>query len=52
MIVKEYGCQIILVSHNPLVLSKTVSNNEYVNLISIDEQYSNEVLTKLRNIEF
>jgi len=51
-VAKEYGCQIILVSHNPLVLSKTIRENEFVNLISVDDEYTKEVSEKLKGIEF
>jgi energy-coupling factor transporter ATP-binding protein EcfA2 len=42
MLVEKTGVQIILVSHNPLVLLDKI--RESVNFISIDEQYTDECL--------
>lgn len=41
MIVEKTGCQIITVSHNPLILSdKIAGNKDMYNLISLDDDYT------------
>jgi hypothetical protein len=42
MLVEKTGVQIILVSHNPLVLLNKI--REKFNFISIDDEYTNECL--------
>ena len=51
--VEKSGCQIITVSHNPLVLSKQIFDSENYNIISIDNEYTNEVRELLsKEIQF
>lgn len=49
-IVKELGLQIIIISHSPMVLSDKIRNNEAYNFISIDEEYTNECLNKIKKL--
>lgn len=50
---KELGCQLILVSHNPLVLTKDImGNTENYNLISLDPEYTKAVKDKLGGVTF
>ncbi|MCM1222863.1 MAG: ATP-binding protein [Lachnospiraceae bacterium] len=48
---KKYNVQIILISHNPLVLSSLLDKDVY-NIINMDEKYSNEVKSKLNNVTY
>lgn len=34
------GCQIILVSHSPLMITKKIMESEYYNVISLDDKYT------------
>ena len=49
---KEFGTQIITVSHSPLVLSESVMGNEFVNIISLDQEYTDKVRTFLGKLSF
>jgi predicted ATPase len=49
---KKYGCQIILVSHNPLILSEPIMENDVYNIISLDEAYTNDVKGLLKGVRF
>lgn len=49
-IVKKYGCQLILVTHSPIILSDKIFNNPIYNIISIDEQYTKECRDGIKNI--
>lgn len=49
-IVKGTGVQIITVSHNPIVLSKMIRENENYNIISMNEEYTNECINKLNEL--
>lgn len=51
-LVKKYGCQIILVSHNPLILSEPIMENDVYNIISLDEAYTNDVRGILKGVRF
>lgn len=51
-LVKKYGCQIILVSHNPLILSEPIMENNVYNIISLDEAYTNDVKRLLKGVRF
>lgn len=51
-LVKKYGCQIILVSHNPLILSEPIMENDVYNIISLDKAYTNDVRGILKGITF
>lgn len=44
--------QIIMVSHSPLILSENICNPEKYNIISLNEDYTSEVKTILKNIKF
>ena len=41
-IIDKYGCQIIVISHSPLVLRNEIYNSDKYNFISMDENYTNE----------
>lgn len=51
-ILKTCNNQIILISHNPLVLSKTISDRVCYNLISLDEDYTNAAREILKECQF
>lgn len=51
-LVEKTGVQIIIISHSPLVLSEKIRNNEMYNIISIDEDYTNECIEKLTDLKF
>ena len=47
--IKDTGCQVIAVSHNPLILSKQIYGSEKYNVISVDELYTSTVKDMLSN---
>lgn len=49
---KEHETQIITVSHSPIVLSDGIMNNELVNIVSLDEEYTEKVKTFLGKLSF
>lgn len=51
-IVEKLDNQIILVSHNPLVLSKEIYDNPCYNIISIDPEYTIEMKEMLHGVTF
>lgn len=51
-ICQKSGAQIITVSHSPLVLSEDIANNDMVNIVSIDENYTKEMKSFLKTIKF
>ena len=51
-ICEKSGMQIITVSHSPIVMSQDIIGNPYVNLISIDEDYTKEVKGLLKTMNF
>ena len=51
-ICEKSGMQIITVSHSPIVMSQDIIENPYVNLISIDEDYTKEVKCLLKTMNF
>ena len=51
-ICKDYGTQFITVSHSPIVMCEDIINNEYVNLISLDDDYTKEVKGLLKTMHF
>ena len=51
-ICEKTGMQIITVSHSPLVMSQDITENQHVNLISIDEEYTKEVKGLLKTMNF
>lgn len=51
-VVEKWGNQIIMVSHNPLVLSENIFNNEKYNIISVDPEYTYDVKHMLKGIRF
>ncbi|MBP5722185.1 MAG: hypothetical protein J6X18_01185 [Bacteroidales bacterium] len=52
MLVEKYGCQVILVSHSPLIISETIMKNDKYNVISVDEAYTKEVKNMLSDVRF
>ena len=51
-LVEKYPIQIILVTHSPLILSKNIKDNPLYNIISINDDYTNDVLDKLKGFSF
>ena len=51
-ICKKMGTQIITVSHSPIVMCEDIINNEHINLISLDEDYTKEVKGLLKTMNF
>lgn len=51
-IVKATGNQIILVSHNPLVLTEQIYDNPLYNIISVDKKYTKEMKALLKDAKF
>lgn len=51
-ICEKLGTQIITVSHSPLILAKEIAENEYINIISIDEDYTEQARELLRGMSF
>lgn len=49
---KEFGIQFILISHNPLVMTKTIRESKYINFISIDEEYTEDIKKLLGGEQF
>ena len=50
-IVDKTGCQIITVSHNPLILSNKISGNkDNYNLISMDEDYTEKARKTIQEL--
>lgn len=51
-IVETNGNQIILVSHNPLILSDQIYNNPLYNIISVDKDYTGQMKKLLKDVRF
>ena len=51
-ICKESGMQFITVSHSPIVMCDEILNNEYINLVSLDDNYTSQVKDLLRTMQF
>ena len=51
-ICQDFGTQLITVSHSPIVMCEDIVNNEYVNLISIDDDYTKSVKGLLQTMQF
>ena len=51
-ICQDFGTQFITVSHSPIVMCEDIVNNEYVNLISIDDDYTKSVKGLLQTMQF
>lgn len=51
-LIEKYPVELILVSHQPLMLSKNIRENEYYNIISLDENYTNQCINNLSDIKF
>ena len=49
-LVEKTGVQVIIISHNPIVLLDKIRNNDMYNIISIDEEYTNECIEKLNSL--
>lgn len=49
-LVEKTGVQVIIISHNPIVLLDKIRNNDMYNIISIDEDYTNECIKKLNSL--
>lgn len=49
-IMKKFGCQIIAVSHSPIILCDGIFNSEYYNIISMDDEYTNKCRENLKKI--
>ena len=51
-LVKQTGCQVIVISHSPIVLSEGIFSNPMYNFVSIDETYTKEMKELLGAISF
>ena len=51
-ICEKMGTQIITVSHSPIVMCENIINNEHINLISLDEDYTKSVKELLQTMQF
>lgn len=51
-IVEKLNLQIIMVSHNPIVLCDAVYNSEYYNIVSMVDDYSENARETLKNAKF
>ena len=51
-LVEKFGIQIICVTHSPLILTDTIYNSDKYNIISIDDEYTNNVRTLLKGNNF
>jgi predicted ATPase len=45
-------CQMIIVSHSPIILTDNVYNSPHYNVISIDEEYTERCRKLLSNFSF
>ena len=51
LIAEKFGCQIITVSHNPLILSdKICDDKDKYNIISMDENYTKESINLVKSL--
>lgn len=51
-LVKETNCQIILVSHSPLMICRNIRESKYYNIISMDDEYTEGCMKALAGISF
>lgn len=51
-ICEDYGTQFITVSHSPLVMSQEILDNEWIKVISIDDDYTARVKEFLKTMKF
>ena len=51
-LVRETNCQIILVSHSPLMVSRNIRESKYYNIISMDDEYTEGCMKALSGISF
>ncbi len=51
-IVDKYGVQIIIISHNPLVLTTDIFDHPIYNVISIDQKYTDNMKAMLKGVKF
>ena len=49
---EKYGVQIICISHNPFILTKTIRENNMYNIIDVCPEYTNEMIDKLSGVSF
>lgn len=52
LLVKKTNCQIILVSHSPLMVSKNIMESKYYNVISMDDEFTEGCMKALSGISF
>lgn len=52
MIVEKLGIQIIMVSHNPIILCDAVFNNDKYNIVSLVDGYTENAKNTLKNVKF
>ena len=52
MLVKKTNCQIILVSHSPLIVSRNIMESKYYNVISMDDEFTKGCMDSLSGISF
>lgn len=49
---EQFGVQIICISHNPFVLTKTIRENNMYNIIDVCPDYTKEMIEKLSGVSF
>ena len=49
---EKYGVQIICISHNPLVLTKTLRENKLYHFIDLNQDYTDEMIRMLSGVTF
>lgn len=49
---KTTGVQIIIISHNPLILTNAIMGSDLYNVVSMDEDYTKRALDMLSNVTF
>lgn len=47
---EHYGCQIITVSHSPILMTPYFRNSDKYNIIDMDKEYSHDVETKMKKL--
>ena len=52
LLVEKFGCQVIAISHNPLVLTKNIMENPRYNMISLDQKYTEDMKKLFEGVSF
>jgi len=51
-VIEKFENQIIMVSHNPLILTEKIFNNNLYNIVSVDPEYTNNMKNMLKEVKF